>query len=298
MQKEYQSFAFLADLHALTTPEESENLSKKTLETAKIYLACGLDPKRTAIFAQSHVHEHSELAWILETITSMGELSRMTQFKEKSSQKESVNTGLFAYPVLMAADILLYQADVVPVGEDQKQHVELTRDIAQRFNAKHGETFKIPEIYMPKVGARIMGLDDASKKMSKSATSTKNYIALLDPPDEIRKKIKAAVTDSGSEVKHDPAAKPAVSNLMDVYSLATNKTFDEIEREFAGKSYGDFKSNLAEVLVNFLAPIQAKYKEVTDEQIKIILEDGAERAREVAGKTLSEVKQRVGLLGS
>ena len=296
MQDEYESFAFLADLHALTTPEEAKDIQAKTVETAKIYLACGLNPEHTTIFVQSHIPAHTELSWILGTIASMGELQRMTQFKEKSEGKKSVNLGLFAYPVLMASDILLYQPEVVPVGEDQKQHVELTRDLAQRLNSKYGDVFRVPNVQTPKVGARIMGLDDASKKMSKSATSAYNYISLLDDADTIKKKIKSAVTDSGNEIVFDEKNKPAISNLLTIYSLTTGKSIKESEKEFEGQSYGTFKEALAEALISLLEPIQKKYTGITDSEAKSVLKQGAEKAKIVANDTLNKVKSRIGLL--
>ena len=296
MQNDYESFAMLADLHALTTPSEAVNIEKKTLETAKLYLALGLNPKKTTIFVQSHVPQHAELSWILGTIARLGELERMTQFKDKSLGQESINLGLFAYPVLMAADILAYNADAVPVGEDQKQHVELTRNLAERFNSRYGQTFKIPEYISQKSSARIMGLDDSSKKMSKSAENPKNYIAVLDDETTIRDKIKSAVTDSGSEITFSEEKKPAVSNLLTIFSLASGKSVGDLEKEFTGHGYGQFKEVLSDALVAYLSPIQEKYKNISNSEIKNVLAEGAKHAQEVAGKTLGEVKKRVGLL--
>ena len=309
MQEDYESLAMLADLHALTTPYAPGEIENNTLATAKLYLACGLDPNKTIIFAQSHVPEHAELAWILSTVARMGELSRMTQFKEKAATfkgsdleseggltPSSVNLGLFAYPVLMAADILIYKADVVPVGEDQKQHVEITRDLAQRFNRDNGKVFTVPEIKLRKDAARIMGLDDPNKKMSKSADSDKNYISLLDDAAAVTAKIKAAVTDSGNALKYDEKGKPAISNLINIYSLCTGKTHHEIESEFSGKSYGEFKNALTEALIDHLRPIQEKYRDLSDEIVKDVLIQGATNARAIAAETLKEVKTKIGLL--
>lgn len=298
MQENYESYTFIADLHSLTTPFKPGEVRDKTIETARIYIALGLNPEKSAIFVQSHVPEHTQLAWILGTNTYMGELSRMTQFKEKSSSlsSSSVNLGLFAYPVLMAADILAYNPDVVPVGEDQKQHVELTRDLAQRFNSKFGSTFKIPEPIIQKISARIMGLDNPENKMSKSAASPKNYISVLDDADTVQDKIKSAVTDSGNEVFYDPGKKPAISNLLTIYSLASGQDIEKIEKEFKDKGYGKFKQALAEVLINYLSPIQEKYNSTSEKEVQKVLEEGAEKARKVASQTLQKVKKTVGLL--
>lgn len=285
-------------LHAITMPQNPEELRKNILSVAAWYIAAGIDPKKSAIFVQSTRPEHSELMWILNTLASMGELSRMTQFKDKTgkNQADGVGVGLFDYPVLMAADILLYNTTEVPVGEDQKQHVELTRDLAQRFNTRFGETFIIPEPVIKKTGARIMGLDDPTKKMSKSATSPFNYIAMTDDADTIRMKIRKAVTDSGSEIKAG-ADKPAVTNLLNIFSEVSGKSVSEIETEFRGKGYGDFKNALAESLVEYLAPIQKRYFELMDnpEDLNQILREGSERIAPIAQKMLAKVKNKVGL---
>ncbi len=298
MQNDYESYAFLADLHALTTPFEPGEVGQKTLETSKLYLALGLDPKKTAIFVQSHVPQHTELAWILGTIAHMGELERQTAFKEKSSSSSlsSINLGLFAYPVLMASDILLYKPEVVPVGEDHKQHGQLPHDLAQRFNNKFGEVFPMPQPVIQKESARIMALDNPEKKMSKSAQSEYNYISLLDDAETIRKKIKSAVTDSGSQIKFDPANKPAISNLITIYGLTSGQDLAEVEREFGGQSYGAFKDALADALIQHLSPIQEKYRNITDQEARNMLKNGAEQASAVAGQTLNEVKEKIGLL--
>lgn len=288
----------VVDQHAITVPQEPEKLRNKTLEVATLYLAAGIDPEKSIIFIQSHILQHSELNWILSTITPVGELERMTQFKDKSRKQKSVLAGLLNYPVLMAADILLYQTNLVPVGEDQVQHIELARTIARKFNNTYGETFTIPEPIINKEGKRIMGLDDPSKKMSKSAENSHNYIALLDSPETIREKIKVAVTDSGSEIKYDEENKPAISNLLTIYSLFSKKPIAELEKEYAGKNYSVFKKDLADVVITGLSPLQEKYKKLENdpEQVKNILKSGAQKAREIAGRTMKEVREKVGFL--
>lgn len=295
MQKDFHCIFCVVDLHAITLPQDPKQLREKTLEVAKIYLAVGIDPKKSIIFAQSHVKEHAELTWILNTITRIPELERMTQFKDKAKGKKDVGVGLFDYPVLMAADILLYKTAIVPVGADQLQHIELTRDLAQRFNNQFGGTFIIPKPLIREEGARIMGLDDPAKKMSKSAASRYNYLALTDSPDEVREKIKKAVTDSGKDIKGGPD-KPALSNLLTIYSLLSGKSVVEIEQEYEGKGYAEFKQGLAETVVNFLEPFQKRYNAISDEEVMSILEDGAKKAGEIAKKTMEEVKSKVGLL--
>lgn len=391
LQDEFESIFCVVDLHAITVPQDPEDLRKKTIEIAKIYLASGIDPKKSSIFVQSHVAEHSELAWILNTITRISELEKMTQFKDKArldlnlfkeiaakietskklfsdgqisfnkfidylndfknsieritttssiqqtvllkdrlvdyieksrnltdayyssdaafreiadgieriledlKKRESISVGLFDYPVLMAADILLYNTEVVPVGEDQLQHIELARDLAKRFNKKFGDTFIIPEHFVKKEGMRIMGLDDASKKMSKSAKSEYNYIALTDSEEIIRKKIKKAVTDSGSEIVYRDD-KPALKNLINIYSLLSDKSTSDIEKMYAGKGYGDFKNDLADVVVNFLKPLQEKIASISDDEVLQILQAGAAKVRPIAQQKLTEVKKRVGFI--
>lgn len=297
LQSEVDQAVFcIVDLHAITVPQDPETLKKNILRTAAWYLACGIDPQKSAVFVQSDRSEHSELAWILNTITTVGQLERMTQFKDKSGGRENVSAGLFDYPVLMAADILLYNANIVPVGEDQKQHVELTRDLALRFNSRFGNTFALPEPIIRKESARIMGLDDPTKKMSKSAASPLNYIALDDDTEAIRTKIKKAVTDSGSEIKAG-ADKPAVTNLLNIFSEISGKSIVELEAEFDGKSYGEFKSALAEELVSCLGPIQKRYAEIMadESELKKILAEGSEKIADDAKKTLFLVKTKVGL---
>lgn len=297
LQEEFDSIFCVVDLHAITVPQDPEELKKKTIEVAKIYLAAGIDPEKSTIFIQSHVPEHAELAWILNTIAKMPELEKMTQFKDKSqkSGKESASVGLFDYPVLMAADILLYDTQVVPVGEDQLQHIEITRTLANRFNKKFGETFAIPEHFIKKESMRIMGLDDASKKMSKSAASVYNYISLTDDAEIVRKKIKKAVTDSGTEIVYSDE-KPALKNLINIYSLLDNKKPEEITKLYAGKGYADFKKDLAEVIISFLQPLQAKMATLSDEKVLQILASGAAKVRPIAKAKLDDVKRKVGFV--
>ena len=295
---EHQNIFCVVDEHAITTPQEPAKLRSKILEVFTLYLALGIDPEKSIIFVQSSVSEHTELAWILNTITPIGELERMTQFKDKSQKQKSVLAGLLNYPTLMAADILLYKTNLVPIGEDQLQHIELTRMIARKFNSTFGETFAIPEPFINKEGKRIMGLDDPSKKMSKSAENPKNYIALLDSPETIREKIKAAVTDSASEIKYDMENKPAISNLLTIYSLFSRKTIAELEKEYDGKNYSVFKNDLAEIIIEGLSPIQKKYKELSanPDYIKKVLRNGAEKAKTIASQTMSEVRSKIGFL--
>lgn len=295
LQKEYESFFCIVNLHAITLPQNPENLKQKTLDLAKIYLAAGIDPEISTIFVQSDVPEHAELSWVLTCIARMGELERMTQFKDKSKGKgESVGVGIFTYPLLMASDILLYKAHLVPVGQDQKQHLELTRDLAERFNRDYGETFVIPEPYIPPLGAKIQSLQDPTKKMSKSDENPNGAIFLMDDADTIRKKIKRAVTDSGTEVKFDKS-RPAISNLLTIYHLVTNFPPEECESRFAGKGYGYFKTELAEAIIEFLRPFQERAKSYDESEIIKVLKTGAEKARKIANQTLEEVYKKVGL---
>jgi len=297
LQHEHECFFMVVDLHAITVPQDPAQLLEQTKSVAALFLAAGIDPDKSAVYLQSHVPAHPELGWILTTLTYMGELERMTQFKEKSAGKESIGAGLFVYPSLMAADILIYNADLVPVGDDQKQHLELTRDLAHRFNTRFGETFTIPEPYIPKVGARIMSLDDASKKMSKSNPNPNSYIAILDAPDVIRKKISRATTDSGREVRYDPENKPEISNLIGIYTHCSGMSIPEIEALYEGRGYGDFKKDLAEHVVNTLEPIQKRYAEIRSSgELEAILRRGAERASAVADETLRIVKEKMGFL--
>ncbi len=299
MQEEYNCYYMIANLHSLTVRNDPETLKNNTLKILAIYIAAGLDPEKNTIFIQSQVKEHAELGWILDCYTYMGELSRMTQFKDKAAKHaDNINAGLFTYPALMAADILLYQANLVPVGEDQMQHLEITRDIAERFNKLYGETFVMPEGYVRKSSARIMGLQDPNQKMSKSATNLNDVIFLEDEPDVILKKFKKAVTDSENEVRFNPETKPGVSNLMQIYSSITSKTMQEIEKEFEGHGYGDFKTKVAEAVIEKLEPIQKKYKEILDnpKYLEEIYTKGAESARKLASETLNMVKQKIGII--
>mgnify|MGYP001560355630 FL=1 len=301
-QKEFETFLFVVDYHAITVTQEPEKLHENILFATAAYLAAGVDTKRTHLFQQSMVSEHTELAWILSCVAHMGELERMTQFKEKANKADGaekhggVSVGLFTYPILMAADILLYDTDVVPVGEDQKQHVELARDIAERFNKRFGKTFTVPEPRIQKMGGRIMALDDSNKKMSKSAESPKNYISLMDEPNVIRKKIMSAVTDSGSTIEFD-VKRPAIANLMTIMSLVSKQSVQAIENDYQGKGYGDFKKDLAELIVLYLTPLQAEINGLLtnrDELIKI-LELGADEARLIAQAKMQIIRERIGV---
>jgi tryptophanyl-tRNA synthetase len=298
LQHEYESFFCVVDLHAITIPQDPKALAAKTREVARIYLAAGIDPQVSTIFVQSDVQEHTELAWILNCVVRISELERMTQFKDKAKkQRENVLAGLLTYPALMAADILLYQTDLVPVGHDQRQHLELTRDIAERFNRDFGETFRLPQAFIPKVGAKIMALDDPSKKMSKSDENVHGSITLVDDPDTIRRKFKRAVTDSGTEIRFD-GSRPAITNLLTIYHLLTGKSSEEIEAHFAGKGYAQLKSELADVTVEFLRPFQERMRSIGDEELHRILSGGAEKARAIARETMRAAKERMGIVGA
>jgi tryptophanyl-tRNA synthetase len=288
----------IVDLHAITTPYDPKELQKNIIDAASIYLAAGVNPEKSIIFVQSEIKEHAELAWLLGTITPIGELSRMTQFKEKSKQnKDYINAGLFDYPILMAADILLYKTTAVPVGKDQEQHIELTRTIARKFNQKFGEIFPEPETILPKAGAKIMSLTNPKKKMSKS-DDQKSYISLFDTPEDITKKIMSAETDSGKEVIYNVAKKPGISNLLIIYSLLTDKPIKEIENQFKGKGYGDFKKSLTNILTDYLEPFRRKQKELStrDIYVKGILSKGASQAKIIAETTMKEVREKMGLI--
>lgn len=299
-QGQKENFFCIVDMHAITLPIDPAVLHQKTREVAALYLACGLDPQVSTIFVQSHVPAHAECCWILNCVTPVGWLERMTQFKVKSQERESVSTGLLDYPVLQAADILLYDADQVPVGEDQKQHVELSRDIAQRFNYLYGETFVIPEVVIPETGARIRALNDPMHKMSKSKAEARGHaVRLTDPPDEIRYVIQRAVTDSGHDIRfsQDPE-KAGVNNLLEIYELLTGGSQDEIEAHFAGKGYGELKRQVAEIVIQALRPIYERYQELMDDphELDSILAQGAEHARSVAQPKLAQVKRKVGFI--
>jgi tryptophanyl-tRNA synthetase len=297
LQHENDCLFCIVDLHAITIPYNPEETQKKILNQAASYLAVGLDPEKAIIFTQSKVREHTELCWLLNTITPLGELYRMTQYKEKSEKhKKNENAGLLNYPILMAADILLYDTDIVPVGEDQKQHVELARDIARRFNNKFGETFVIPKVQLPPQGARIMSLSNPKKKMSKS-DGEESYISLFDTPEEIKRKIKVAVTDTGKEIKYDPIKKPGISNLLTIYSLFSNKKIKELEKEMKDKSYKNLKEELAELITIKLTPFREKRDELLNREVYVreILHQGEEKARVLAEAKMNEVKKKMGL---
>jgi len=319
MQEKNQCIFCVVDYHAITVKQDPEILKKKIIEVAKIYLALGIDPKKSIIFQQSSISAHTELAWILNCVARISDLNKMTQFKDKvnciaregalghkaGEKEENVSVGLFDYPVLMASDILLYNTDAVPVGDDQSQHVELCRELARRFNSQFGETFKIPELRIKKEGARIMGLDDPAKKMSKSAQSEYNYIALTDKPELAAKKIMKAVTDSGSEIKYDLKNKPAIANLLTIYSLLADQPIKKLEDKYKGRGpafaeasvgkYGDFKKDLAEVVKQFLTDFQAKYNKISDKEVRKILDEGAKKARIIAEETLERAKKKIGV---
>ena len=296
---EFECYYFMADLHSITVRQNPAELRRRSVNQLAQYIACGLDPEKNILFLQSHVHEHAELGWILNCYTMFGELSRMTQFKDKCAKNaDNINGGLFTYPALMAADILLYQADYVPVGEDQKQHCELTRDIAIRFNNLYGETFKVPEPYIPKVGARIMSLGTPTSKMSKS--DPQGCVFLMDSPDEISRKFKRAVTDSDSEncVRYAPQEKPGVANLMSIYSSVTGRSFEEIEREFEGQGYGKFKPAVGDAVIETLRPIRENAERMIADKsyLQQVYTEGAQKACYVARKTLRKVYKRVGFV--
>lgn len=297
-QKDYENIFCIVNSHAITIAQDPRELKKNTYELAKVLLACGIDPKRSHLFIQSEVDEHGALAWVLDCNIAMGEMSRMTQFKDKSQRNpKNINVGLFNYPALMAADILLYQTDLVPVGEDQKQHLELTRNVAQKFNRDFGECFKIPEALIPKVGARVMGLDDPSVKMSKSIAGANHAIFLLDDAETIMRKVKKATTDSEGCIKFDEN-RAGVYNLLGIYEIFSQKTRAEIESHFTNKGYGDLKKELGEVIVEGLRPIWQRYEDLSQEEgyIMQVLNDGRDRAKEIASKTYKKVKELVGLV--
>ena len=296
LQDDHECIYCIVDMHAITVPQDPKELRDHILDVAALYLAVGVDPKKSIVFVQSDVPGHAELSWVLTCNSYTGELSRMTQFKDKSKNKESAPTGLFSYPVLMAADILLYDTDIVPVGNDQKQHIELCRDIAIRINNKYKKTFVVPDGRFLKEGARIMALDDPAKKMSKSAENIHSRISLLDEPSKIKKSIMKATTDSDGVVRFDVENKPGISNLLNIYSVLSGMTVPELEAKYEGKGYGDFKKDLVEVVVEALAPIKERYEQIrhSDELIEI-LKDGAVRADAIAKQTMKRVKENFGL---
>jgi tryptophanyl-tRNA synthetase len=295
LQHEYESFFCIVNLHALTVRQDPKQLIEKTRDLARFYLAVGIDPQVSTIFIQSDVPEHAELTWVLNCVARVSELERMTQYKDKArKQQENVLVGLLDYPVLMASDILLYHTDLVPVGNDQKQHLELTRDIAIRFNRDYGETFKVPDPYIPKMGARIMSLSDPLKKMSKSDDDANSRILMMDDADTIVRKFKRAVTDSGTEIRFDES-RPAINNLLEIYHLITGKSQQETEDHFAGKGYAQLKGQLAEATIEFLRPFQQRVHEITDERLDDLLQQGREKASKIASATLAQVYQRIGI---
>ena len=300
LQDEFDAFYFVADLHALTVPTDPAVLRQRTRITAAQFLAGGVDPKRSAVFCQSHVTEHAELGWVMNCLTADGEARRMTQFKDKVAKGQNANVGLFAYPMLMAADILMYDAAYVPVGEDQRQHLEITRDLAERFNTRFGDALVVPDAYIVKGAAKIMDLQDPTSKMSKTSSSPKGLIDLMQDPAKIAKNIRSAVTDTDAEIRYDVDGKPGVSNLLVIHSVLSGTRVEELEREFQGRGYGDLKKEVAEVVVDRLTPFQSRMTELLDDPAELdrILADGADRAREVAQATMARVRQRVGLLPS
>lgn len=296
LQEEHECIYCIVDLHAITAPQDPDELPQHIRNKAVEYLACGLDPEKAVIFIQSHVREHTELAWLLNTLVPIGELNRMTQFKDKSKRYKDVGAGLFNYPILMAADILLYQTNLVPVGKDQEQHVELTRTVAKKFNKAFGKTFEIPKVMFPKTGAKIMSLKNPKKKMSKS--TPESCLFLLDDPKLIKKKIMGAVTDTGKKIKYDTKKKPGISNLLVIYSAFSGKTMKELEKQFSKKNYSDFKKSLIKVLIEKLEPIRRKYKELSSRDVYVTetLKRGADRARVIASSTMEEVRKNMGLV--
>ncbi len=295
-QDQGEAFFCIVDLHSITTPFEPDELRESTLDLAAMLFATGLDPDRSTIFVQSHVTAHPQAAWLLGSVTSFGELRRMTQFKERSEEQDFVSAGLFNYPVLMAGDILLYQTDLVPVGDDQRQHVELTRDIAERFNQRFGETFVVPEVAIPDEGARIKNLQEPERLMSTTRGAPQGVVRVLDPPDTIRKKFKSAVTDSGTDVRHAPADKPGISNLLEIMSVATGDAVSELEARYDGSGYGQFKEDVGEAVVQLLVPIQDRYEQLRSDEAELhsLLARGAAKASEVSAPTLERMYKRMG----
>jgi tryptophanyl-tRNA synthetase len=297
-QEEGDAYFCIVDLHSITVDYTPGDLHEATLDLAALLYAVGLDPERCTLFLQSHVTAHPEGAWLLAAVTSYGQLGRMTQFKDKSDGKEFIAAGLFTYPILMAADILLYQTDIVPVGDDQRQHIELTRDIAERFNTRFGKTFTVPRGVFPDVGARIMDLQEPTRKMSTTGGTAQGTVLMLDPPDTIRKKLKTAVTDSGREIRYAPEEKPGVSNLIEILSVATDRSMDQVIATYDGRGYGDLKGDVAEALVELLAPVRTRYEELRGDEgeLRRLLGVGADKARETAAPTLRAMYERMGFV--
>jgi tryptophanyl-tRNA synthetase len=295
-QERGEAFFCIVDLHAITIRHDPAALREGTLDIGAMLFATGLDPERSTVFVQSHVSAHAEAAWLLSSVTSYGQLGRMTQFKEKAEDEDFISAALFTYPVLMAGDILLYQTDIVPIGEDQRQHLELSRDIAQRFNSRYGETFVIPDGVFPDTGGRVMNLQEPDVKMSKSRGAESGTVLMLDPPDTIRKKLKTAVTDSGSEVRYDPEEKPGISNLIELLTVVTGDSIQDVEARYDGSGYGQFKQDVAEAIVEVLDPIQTRYRELRSDpaELERLLQMGAEKARASSAPTLSLMYERLG----
>ncbi|HEX6699541.1 MAG TPA: tryptophan--tRNA ligase [Gaiellaceae bacterium] len=298
MQQEGDAFFCIVDLHSISVEHDPEALRAATVDLAALLFAVGLDPERSTVFCQSHVSAHAESAWLLSAVTSFGQLSRMTQFKDKSERREFVSAALFTYPVLMAGDILLYQTDAVPVGDDQRQHIELTRDIAERFNSRFGETFTIPEGRIPEAGARIMDLQEPERKMSTTDGTPQGTVLIADPPDVLRRKVRSAVTDSGREIVYDPDGKPGISNLIEIMSVATGESFDEIEVRYDGQGYGPFKTDVAEAVVELFDPIRLRYEELRGDPVELqrLLARGAEKARNASQPTLDRMYDAMGFV--
>ena len=297
-QEQGEAFFCIVDLHAITIAHDPAALREGTLDIAAMLFATGLDPERSTVFVQSHVTAHAEAAWLLSSVTSYGQLGRMTQFKERAAEEEFVSAAVFTYPVLMAGDILLYQTDIVPIGDDQRQHLELTRDVAQRFNSRYGETFVIPEGVFPETGGRVMNLQDPDVKMSKSRGADSGTVLMLDPPETVRKKVKTAVTDSGTDVRYDPDEKPGISNLIELLTVVTGNTIQDVEARYDGSGYGRFKSDLADAIVEVLEPIQVRYRELRDDPAELmrLLAVGAEKARQASAPTLAQMYERMGFV--
>jgi len=298
-QDEGDAFFCIVDLHSITVDYDPRDLHDRTLDLAALLFAVGLHPDRSTLFCQSHVAAHAEAAWLLSAVTGFGQLGRMTQFKEKGEGKEFVSAGLFTYPVLMAGDILLYQTDVVPIGDDQRQHLELARDVAERFNSRYGETFKVPRAVYPDVGARIMDLQDPTRKMSTTAGTPQGTVLILDPADTIRKKFRTAVTDSGREIRYLPDEKPGVSNLIEILSVATAAPIPDVEASYDGKGYGDLKQDVGEAVVELFRPVQERYAELRSDETELrrLLAIGAGKARETSAPTLRQMYERMGFVG-
>jgi tryptophanyl-tRNA synthetase len=297
-QERGEAYFCIVDLHSITTPFEPDELHEATLSVAALLFASGLDPDRSTVLVQSHVQAHAEAAWLLGAVTSFGELRRMTQFKERADEQEFVSAGLFNYPVLMAGDILLYQTDIVPIGDDQRQHLELTRNIAERFNTRFGETFVVPEGVYPEEGARIKNLQEPERLMSTTRGAPQGVVRMVDPPDVVRKKFKTAVTDSGTDVRHDPDGKPGISNLIEIMAVATRNSISEVESQYDGQGYGRFKDDVAEAVVELLAPIQRRYEELRADETELrrLLARGADKARAASAPTLEAMYERMGFV--